>query len=122
MKTVSYNPNSDYALVKEMVSQLSEQDKIQLKNELISEFRMKELESFVYRKQDDEDLPTMEEIQAEIDAVTRAIEKATDKLESQIPMYGDKFPGNWSVNYKYPLGDNNNWVCGMFTGEFFFFF
>lgn len=48
----------------------------------------------------------------------RAIEKATDKLESQIPMYGDKFPGNWSVNYKYPLGDNNNWVCGMFTGEF----
>ena len=40
-----------------------------MKNELISEFRMKELESFVYRKQDDEDLPTMEEIQAEIDAV-----------------------------------------------------
>ena len=69
MKTVSYNPNSNYALVKEMVSQLSEQDKIQLKNELISEFRMKELESFVYEKQDDEDLPTMEEIQAEIDAV-----------------------------------------------------
>ena len=69
MKTVSYNPNSDYALVKEMVSQLSEQDKIQLKNELISEFRMKELESFVHRKQDEEDLPTMEEIQAEIDAV-----------------------------------------------------
>ena len=50
MKTVSFNPNSDYALVKEMVSQLSEQDKIQLKNELISEFRMKELESFVYRR------------------------------------------------------------------------
>ena len=69
MKTVSYNSNSNYALVKEMVSQLSEQDKIQLKNELISEFRMKELESFVYTKQDDEDLPTMEEIQAEIDAV-----------------------------------------------------
>ena len=36
MKTVSFNPDSDYALVKEMVSQLSEQDKIQLKNELIS--------------------------------------------------------------------------------------
>lgn len=69
MNTVSYKPNSNYALVKEMVSQLSEQDKIQLKNELISEFRMKELESFVYKKQDDEDLPTMEEVQAEIDAV-----------------------------------------------------
>ena len=69
MKTVSFNPDSDYALVKEMVSQLSEQNKIRLRNELISEFRMKELESFVYRKQDDEDLPTMEEIQAEIDAV-----------------------------------------------------
>lgn len=41
--------NSDYALVKEMISRLSERDKIQLKNELISEFRMKELESFAYQ-------------------------------------------------------------------------
>lgn len=71
MKAISYNKNSDYALVKKMVSQLSERDKIQLKNELISEFRMKELESFAYQKQDDEELPTMEEIQAEVNAVRR---------------------------------------------------
>lgn len=50
--------------------------------------------------------------------LTKSIEKATDKLESQIPIYGDRFPGNWSVDYKYPLGDNDNWVSGMFTGEF----
>ena len=73
MKAISYNKNSDYALVKEMVSRLSERDKIQLKNELISEFRMKELESFAYQKQDDEELPTMEEIQAEVNAVRREL-------------------------------------------------
>ena len=73
MKAISYNKNSDYALVKKMVSQLSERDKIQLKNELISEFRMKELESFAYQKQDDEELPTMEEIQAEVNAVRREL-------------------------------------------------
>lgn len=73
MKAISYNKNSDYALVREMVSQLSERDKIQLKNELISEFRMKELESFAYQKQDDEELPTMEEIQAEVNAVRREL-------------------------------------------------
>ena len=49
MKAISYKKNSDYALVKEMISRLSERDKIQLKNELISEFRMKELESFAYQ-------------------------------------------------------------------------
>lgn len=73
MKAISYNKNSDYALVKEMVSQLSERDKIQLRNELISEFRMKELESFAYQKQEDEELPTMEEIQAEVNAVRREL-------------------------------------------------
>ena len=52
---------------------MSERDKIQLKNELISEFRMKELESFAYQKQDDKELPTMEEIQAEVNAVRREI-------------------------------------------------
>lgn len=48
----------------------------------------------------------------------KAIEKATDKLETQIPMYEDKFPSTWSTDFKYTLGTNNNWVCGMFTGEF----
>ena len=56
MKAISYNRN-----------------KIQLRNELISEFRMKELESFAYQKQDDEELPTMEEIQAEVNAVRREL-------------------------------------------------
>jgi len=73
MKAISYKKNSDYALVKEMISRLSERDKIQLKNELISEFRMKELESFAYQEQDDEELPTMEEIQAEVNAVRREL-------------------------------------------------
>lgn len=48
----------------------------------------------------------------------KAIEKATDKLESQIPMFGDQFAPTWSIDCKYPLKPNNNWVCGMFTGEF----
>lgn len=48
----------------------------------------------------------------------KAIEKATDKLESQIPMYGDCFPDVCSKEFKYRLKSNNNWVCGMFTGEF----
>ena len=50
--------------------------------------------------------------------LTKAIEKATDKLESQLPMFGDQFGPCWSVDYKYPMKPNNNWVCGMFTGEF----
>lgn len=50
--------------------------------------------------------------------LTKAIEKATDKLESQIPMFGDMFAPTWSIDCKYPLKPNNNWVCGMFTGEF----
>lgn len=50
--------------------------------------------------------------------LVKAIEKATDKLESQIPMFGEQFASTWSVDCRYPLKPNNNWVCGMFTGEF----
>ncbi len=45
-----------------------------------------------------------------------AIKAATDKLKEKIEVYGDKFVATYSKNYRYPLSDNTNWVCGMFTG------
>lgn len=45
-----------------------------------------------------------------------AIIKATDKLRENITKFGDKFPLDDSVNFVYPLADNNNWGCGMYTG------
>ena len=50
--------------------------------------------------------------------LVKAVEAATDKLESQIPMYGDLYPARSSVDFKYTLEGNENWVNGMFTGEF----
>ena len=50
--------------------------------------------------------------------LTKAIEKAADKLESQIPRFKEGFAATCSVNYKYPKTVNNNWICGMHTGTF----
>ena len=45
-----------------------------------------------------------------------AAEKACNKLEANIRKYGEGFPGTNSENYKYTFGENNHWVCGMYTG------
>ena len=48
-----------------------------------------------------------------------AAAKATDKLKE----FAKKnayymFPGTSSAKYKYPMGENKNWECGMYTGCF----
>lgn len=48
--------------------------------------------------------------------ISRAIERALDKLESNISKWCDSFVGTSSVDYTYILGANNNWECGMQTG------
>ena len=49
--------------------------------------------------------------------LTRAAEAATDKLEALAKKYGEElFPATHSTDFKYEMGENNNWVCGMYTG------
>ena len=50
--------------------------------------------------------------------LNNAIERACNKLKSKIDYYGDKFPGTGTKNYKYTLGENNNWITGLHTGCF----
>jgi len=52
------------------------------------------------------------------DKVGNAIKKACDKLLLFADVYRDKFPSNHcdSESFKYNLGENNNWTCGMLTG------
>ncbi len=45
-----------------------------------------------------------------------AIQNAAHKLKSKIDMYGDKFIASCARNFRYPLGENTNWVTGLFTG------
>lgn len=45
-----------------------------------------------------------------------AIKKAADKLLSKLDLYAEKFPGTYSTDYVYPMGENNSWVSGMHTG------
>ena len=48
-----------------------------------------------------------------------AVDAATSKLKAfaQRNAYY-MFPGTSSENYKYPMGENKNWECGMYTGCF----
>lgn len=50
---------------------------------------------------------------AKIDA---AIEKALEKIERNIEAWKDGFVGTYTTGFRYPIGENNNWVCGMHTG------
>lgn len=50
--------------------------------------------------------------------VQKAIKTATDKLASKIDIYMDGFPPTGARDYKYPVGPNENWECGMHTGCF----
>lgn len=46
----------------------------------------------------------------------RAANAACDKLEANARKNGLGFPGTCSKEYKYVLGENKNWECGMYTG------
>ncbi len=46
----------------------------------------------------------------------KAAEAACEKLKARIERDGVDFPRNCSFDYKYPLGKNDNWECGMHTG------
>jgi len=49
--------------------------------------------------------------------LTAAAKAATAKLKAFAEKNGaDGFPGTCSKDYKYVLGENNNWECGMYTG------
>lgn len=50
--------------------------------------------------------------------IDQAIEKALDKLERGIPKWSDSFAKSCTVNFVYPKGGNNDWVCGMQTGTY----
>lgn len=43
---------------------------------------------------------------------------ACNKLKSRVQKDGIGFPSTCSKDYKYSQGENNNWVCGMYTGCF----
>ena len=45
-----------------------------------------------------------------------AADMATAKLKNNAKKFGMGFPGTCSVDYKYVLGKNENWECGMYTG------
>ena len=47
-----------------------------------------------------------------------AAEAATQKLLAFAEENGEGFPGTSSTDFKYTLGENNNWVCGMYTGSY----
>lgn len=47
-----------------------------------------------------------------------AIEKALAKVKKNMAKFGDKFPGTCSKDFRYELGENKNWECGMYTGTY----
>lgn len=47
-----------------------------------------------------------------------ARDAATEKLKAFATERGTGFLGTASNNYKYPSSQNNNWVCGMYTGSY----
>ena len=76
MESASFNIHLDYNQIRDIVGQLSDEDKIRLANELIAETRKSKLEYFQSIFKRDEaanELPSMEEIQAEVDAVRQAL-------------------------------------------------
>lgn len=48
----------------------------------------------------------------------RAIERALDKLEKNIPAWTDQFARTHPIDHRYVPGPNNNWECGMQTGTY----
>lgn len=50
--------------------------------------------------------------------ITKAIDKAVNKLEEMGNRHGTDFPSCWAVNSQYRYSVNDNWVGGMYTGCF----
>ena len=48
----------------------------------------------------------------------KAAEKACDRLANMAKSHYGLFPSNWSTDFKYSWGRNENWVSGMYTGCF----
>ena len=54
----------------------------------------------------------------DIAKLRRAALAACNKLKARVQKDGIGFPSTCSKDYKYSQGENNNWVCGMYTGCF----
>ena len=48
----------------------------------------------------------------------KAAKIACERLAKMAKTNGVKFPSTCSYDFKYKFSDNNNWVCGMYTGCF----
>lgn len=83
MATASLNLKLDYKQVLELAKQLSEEDKLRLKDELISEFNKTKLKYFqnLFSCEESE-LLTMDEIQAEVNELRRERYEARRKDKS----------------------------------------
>lgn len=75
MEIASFNIHLDYNQIRDIVGQLSDEDKFRLANELIAETKKTKLEHFQSFFKGDEaaELPSMEEIQAEVDTVRQKL-------------------------------------------------
>lgn len=47
-----------------------------------------------------------------------AINNAVAKVQKNMEKFGEQFPGTYSKNFRYILGENDNWECGMYTGTY----
>lgn len=83
MATASLNLKLDYNQVLELARQLSDEDKLRLKDELTSEANMAKLKYFqnLFSCEESEQL-TMEEIQAEVNELRRERYEANRKNKS----------------------------------------
>ena len=76
MENTSFNIQLNYNQIRDIVGQLSDEDKLRLANELIAQTRKSKLEYFqsVFRGNEAVDeLPSMGEIQEEVDAVRQEL-------------------------------------------------
>lgn len=75
MEIASFNIRLDYHQIRDIVGQLSDEDKLRLANELIAETKKSKLENFqsFFKGDEADELPSMEEIQAEVDTVRQKL-------------------------------------------------
>ncbi len=69
MRIATFNVQLDATQIRGIVNQLSDEEKLNLANELIAEIRRNKLAYFQQMFQGDGNLPTMEEIQEEVNVV-----------------------------------------------------
>lgn len=75
MEIASFNIQLDYNQIRDIVGQLSDEDKLRLADELIAETKRSKLEHFqsIFKGDEADELPSMGEIQAEVDAVRQEL-------------------------------------------------